>query len=84
MQFPKECPNCKGSFESYYPGDERFHAYLIHRGELDWDSDEPHRIDDQVMECSRCHTLFRLRWELKSFHQLKELENNPKEGEKTE
>ena len=76
MQCPKECPVCKGSFESFYPGEEeKLHACLLQRGELDWDSDEPHRIDDQVMECSHCHTLFRLRWQLESFHQLAEVQD---------
>jgi len=46
-------------------------VWLI-RTELDFDSDDKSRIEDQIFECSNCHTLFRARWELISFNELEE------------
>jgi hypothetical protein len=67
MQIPENCPNCKKK------------TYWIIRTELDFDANKPDRIDDQIFECDNCHTLFRARWELKSFHQLMEVPTNPSE-----
>lgn len=66
MKFPDSCPTCKASFRPYPE------AVLLVRGELDWNSDEPNRIEDTIYECSRCHQLFRARWSLESFVMLKE------------
>ena len=48
--------------------------YWITRTELDYASDSPSRVEDQVWECSECHTLFRVHWEMKSFTELVEKE----------
>ncbi len=70
MQVPQYCPKCKGVIIG---NKEREHdAYWIQRTELDYDSDFEDRIDDQIWECSYCHTLFRLRWKLVSFIKLVE------------
>ena len=61
MKMPDKCPVCTENLS------------LIHRTELDWDSDEPDRVEDSIGECSNCHTLFRLRWKLASFRQLVEI-----------
>jgi len=74
MQFPSKCPNCNASFEGFNPNESEdiVHGYLVERGRLDWDSDEPHRIEDTIMECSQCHTLFKLKWKLESISILTE------------
>jgi hypothetical protein len=74
MKLPDYCPVCKATFnqECEYV----IHAFLIKRTELDWDADEPHRIEDSIMECSHCHSLFRLRWVLESFKQLIEVDKS--------
>lgn len=69
MKFPDRCPECKAIF-----GDPPNYACLLVRSELDFDSDDDTRIEDQIYECSACHTLFRVRFELVSFVQLKEKE----------
>jgi hypothetical protein len=48
--------------------------YLMIRTDLDFDSDDRSctRIEDQIFECSHCHTLFRARYELVGFAELKE------------
>ena len=76
MKFPKKCPKCKVTFSKPLPKPEDSIAhltvipYLLTRSELDYDSDEASRIEDQIFECSNCHMLFRARWELISFIQL--------------
>ena len=68
MKFPEKCPACGAQWDGFEPRN-----HLIQRTQLDWDCDEPDRIEDQVCECSKCHTLFRLRWTLTSFHKLLEI-----------
>ena len=70
MKIPEKCPNCKKQ------------TYWIERTELNFDTDIPSRIDDQIFECDNCHVLFRVRWELKSFNQLMEVPVNPSERSK--
>ncbi len=69
MKLPQNCPHCKRQIIH----SERFH--WIYRTTLDYDADDPDRIEDQLMECSECHTLFRVRWKMVSFTELKEVEN---------
>jgi hypothetical protein len=70
MKIPDVCPACKKK------------TFWLERTELNFDTDNPSRIDDQIFECDSCHTLFRVRWELKSFHQLMEIPVNPSERSK--
>jgi len=75
MNFPGKCPKCNSVFGQpmkYVDGRPVEVAYLIIRTELDFDSDDDSRIEDQIYECSHCHTLFRARWELISFTWLEE------------
>lgn len=65
MELPEKCPHCNvvmGIAKTCW----------IIRIELDYDYDfnESNRIEDQIYECSNCHTLFRLRWKLVSFTEL--------------
>lgn len=53
MRIPKKCPHCN-----------RKTCWRI-RTELDFDSEDGDRIEDQIFECDLCHTLFRARWVLK-------------------
>ena len=68
MKLPERCPNCKAIFGADIPG-----AHLIIRTELDFDRADEARIEDQIYECSGCHTLFRAHWQLISFVQLEEV-----------
>lgn len=79
MKLPDRCPNCNSNFGSYQPNEsiDEIHACLVNRGELDWDMDEPHRIEDSIMECSQCHALFRFRWKLESVTMLVEKQISP-------
>ena len=54
MKLPDKCPECEKE------------NYWLERGSPDFDADEPHRVVDQILECSECHTLFRTRWILTS------------------
>jgi hypothetical protein len=72
MEFPDKCPSCNKTFDG--------EAYLLERARPDWDSDKPDRIDDSIMECSYCHTLFRLRWKLESLSELVESVQSDKES----
>ncbi len=63
---PDTCPHCKRSTNRQ--GMEWF--VWIERSELDLDAG----VEDQLFECSMCHTLFRARWELASFKELKEVD----------
>lgn len=67
MNLPKDCPHCKKHVLDA--------GFWIYRTELDYDVDEPDRIEDSIMEYSECHTLFRVRWEMVSFTELKEVES---------
>lgn len=66
LKLPEVCPNCGKTFGA------EAGSYLMIRTELDFDSDDESRIEDQVFECSQCHTLFRARYELIEFVQLEE------------
>ncbi|MCJ7634997.1 hypothetical protein MUP77_21730 [Candidatus Bathyarchaeota archaeon] len=70
MDLPEHCPHCLANIN--IPGIYEANAYWIIRTEIDFDSNNQSRIDDQIFECSNCHTLFRLRWELISFVELEE------------
>ena len=70
MKMPKKCPKC---------GKE---TYWYIRTELDFDSEDKSRIDDQIFECDHCHSLFKARWELKSLTELIEKSTNPSERHK--
>lgn len=77
MKLPDKCPQCGVSYTMPTPvgmgsGTHYEVNYLIQRTDLDYDSEDQTRIEDQIFECSKCHTLFRARWELKSFVQLEE------------
>lgn len=63
---PDACPNCERSTDRQ--GMEWFS--WIQRSELDLDSG----IEDQIFECSVCHALFRAKWKLVSFKELKEVD----------
>jgi len=69
VKLPDKCPNCDIVYNMNTTG-----AYLITRTELDFDSDNGSRIEDQIYECSVCHQLFKARWELVDFKMLKEVE----------
>ena len=66
LKIPNNCSHCNIEVGV----DHR--SYWIQRTELDYDSDVEDRIEDQIWECSACHTLFRLRWKLISFVELVE------------
>ena len=66
MKLPEKCPKCNGKFAS------NPHTYLIIRTDLGFDSEDESRIEDQIFECSNCHTLFRARYELIGFAELQE------------
>ena len=65
MELPNKCPHCNVNWE------EEFNAILMIRTTLDYDGegDDSH-IEDQVLECSKCHTLFRTKYELIEFNEL--------------
>ena len=69
MNLPEKCPACGIKYNI-----ETTRAFLIQRTDPDWDSDVDGRIEDQIFECSKCHTLFRARWRLIDFVQLIEKE----------
>lgn len=71
MNIPDICPKCGARWR----GEEQT-GHLLIRTELDFDSesDEGGRIEDQIYECSECHTLFRVKWQLVSFKELVEKE----------
>lgn len=71
MKFPSNCPKCKVSFDNW-PGPNT--GYMFQRAEPDLDksSINKDRVMDEIMECSKCHTLFRFRWKLESMHMLRE------------
>jgi hypothetical protein len=68
MKLPKKCPHCGVTFGATP------HGYLMIRTNLDFDSEDESRIEDQIFECSNCHTLFRARYELIGFTELQEKE----------
>lgn len=68
MKLPDKCPKCKVKFG------ENPRGYLFIRTELDLDSNDDSRIEDQIFECGNCHTLFRARYELIGFVELQEKE----------
>ena len=70
MEFPDKCLICGASYEELPPKG----GYLIKRAELDFDRDKPDRIEDEIHECSECHSLYRFRWKLVSIKHLKEVE----------
>ena len=75
MKFPSNCPQCGVSFE--WDNHEMSNvnpAYMIQRGEPDFDKSTPDRVVDTIEECSGCHTLFRFRWKLDSIHKLTEVD----------
>jgi len=74
MKFPKKCPKCNCAFGEkiqYVDGRVEIPRLFVRSG-LNFDSEDETRIEDQIYECSHCHTLFRARWELVSFVQLEE------------
>ena len=70
IKVPDTCPHC--DVEMGHPHS----AYWIVCSDLNYDSDtdEEGLIEDQIWECSACHTLFRLRWKLVGFTELIEKE----------
>ena len=66
MKLPSKCPKCGQKFHV------NPHCYLMIRTDLDFDSEDKSRIEDQIFECSNCHTLFRGRYELIGFTELQE------------
>jgi len=70
MKMPTKCPNCEQELSVWGDGKP---VYFFERGEPDFDKDSPDRIVDSIVECSECHTLFRLRWKLESIHRLEEI-----------
>ena len=62
MELPDVCPSCERSTDR--TGFNWFRWILKSRA----------RSVDRIYECSVCRTLFRARWELVSFKQLKEEE----------
>ena len=69
MNLPAGCPHC-GARTGQLCKDRM--VWII-RSSLDWDGDvDEHRIEDQIFECSNCHTLFRARWRLMEFNELYE------------
>ena len=71
MKLPDRCPACGKELDIRGEGKP---VYLFQRGEPDFDRSDPHRIVDSIEECSECHALFRLRWQLLSIHMLVEEE----------
>lgn len=78
MKFPKSCPICGKEFGwielDHSGGGVVEHNFLMRRGELDFDRDDPDRIADEIHECNSCHGLLRFRWKLISIHKLIEEE----------
>lgn len=69
MKLPEQCYKCGVKFDI-----EETRAFLIIRTEPDFDScQDGDRIEDQIFECSKCHTLYRARWKLESFRMLEEV-----------
>ena len=75
MDLPEKCPVCKVVWGEAIQTDEKtIFPYLNIRTDLDYDSNgKDGRIEDQIYECSECHTLFRARWQLIAFAQLVEI-----------
>ena len=69
MKLPKNCPHCDSEMNG-----TPHSSYWIQRTELGYDSNDDDRIEDQILECCNCHTLFRVRWKLDSFTELMEKE----------
>jgi len=72
MELPEKCPQCGVKWgEAIQTNEKTTFPYLNIRTNLDFDSNgSDGRIDDQIYECSECHTLFKARWQLISFVQL--------------
>ena len=73
MEFPDRCPHCERST------DRHGMAWMewMPRGKLCFEEGDAGQIGDpnQIFECSECGTLFRARWTLSSFKELKEVES---------
>ena len=74
MDLPEKCPQCNAKWNEAIEKDGKAsYPFLNIRTELDFDfngGNSDARIEDQIYECSECHTLFRVRWQLLSFIQL--------------
>ena len=72
MNLPESCPHCGARCDRFGKIGTQHMVWII-RTSLDWDGDiNQHRIEDQIFECSNCHTLFRARWRLMEFNELYE------------
>jgi hypothetical protein len=75
LKLPEKCSHCNSRFNEpihYVDGRPIEVPYFLIRTDLDFDFDDESLIEDQIFECSHCHTLFRARYELVGFVELEE------------
>ena len=76
MKLPDHCPACNlqmYSDQQVIYGTSTTWAMWIQRAEKDWHDDEPARVETEIMECSKCHALFRFYWTLTKITRLEEM-----------